>query len=190
MEKSMRYVVALLLVVLLIFVAYKYNEDAVSTGGTSKSSGIVHYGAETLSTIESSGFVTLDNTFIRKQLTVHGNLSAEKAQINNMHVAGRASLSDCVVNGKAEVSGFLSAKASSFRGPLELSMQSASFEDCNLDTIVMKKPVWAFLQQKVVLDGKTVCRGSITFESGSGKVIVSQKSQMIGTVHGGEIEKQ
>ncbi len=190
MEKSMRYLVALLLIVLLIFAAYKYNEGSLPEGGKSKSSGIVHYGAETLSTLDANGFVTLDSTFVRKALTVHGTLSAEKAQINNMHVSGKASLSDCVVNGQTQVSGFLSAKACSFRGPLELTMHSVTFEDCNLDTIVIKKPFWSLLTQKVELTGKSICKGTITFESGSGKVIVSGKSQMVGTVHGGEVVKE
>jgi len=184
----MRYLLALLIVVLLVF-GYTAWQNS-SGNGKSASSGIVHYGSETLTTLNSTGFVTLDGTFVRKELTVHGSLSAEKAQINNMTVQGRASLTDSVISGQSSVYGFLRAKGTSFRGPIEFSGHGVTFEDSNLDAIVVKKPFWAFLQQTIELSGKTICKGTITFESGKGKVIVSGKSQMLGSVQGGEVEKQ
>ncbi len=179
----------MMLVAVAVIVGYVVWREPMNQGGKTVSSGMVHYGTETLTTLEGNGSVELEGTFIKKLLVVNGNLYAQKAHINALDVRGRATLLDSTVDGSAEVNGFLSAVGTTFRSPLTLSSKNVAFTNCTLANLVIKKPFWSFGQQVVELKDKTVCKGSIIFEGGNGRVIVSGKSQVSGSVQGALIEK-
>ena len=179
----------MLLVAVAVIVGYVVWREPVSQGGKTVSSGMVHYGQETLATLEGNGSVELEGTFVKKLLIVNGNLDAQKAHLNALDVRGRATLLDSTVSGKAEVNGFLKAVGTTFRSDLIVSSKNVAFTNCTLANLVIKKPFWSFGQQVVELKDKTICKGSIVFEGGNGKVIVSGKSQVLGSVQGALIEK-
>lgn len=188
----MKFVIFVLLALALSYSYYTYGPSSAQTNGVEKnvSNGVIKYGKETLVSVHANGFVTLEGTVVRKTLFVNGSLAANKAQINSMHVNGHAGVVECVVDGKSQVHGFFCPEHSTFRSELILSVQSVNFKDCNLESLVIKKPLWVFGTQVVELSEKTICKGPITFEGGNGKVILSGNSQVLGPVQGAEVEKQ
>lgn len=189
----MKFIILVLLALALFYSYYVYGPSSAQTTEVEMknvSNGVVKYGKETLAYLQANGFVTLDGTTVRKTLFVNGSLAANKARVNALHVNGHASVSECVVDGKSQVNGFLCPEHSTFRSELILSVQSVNFKDCTLESLVIKKPLWVFGRQVIELSDKTVCKGPITFEGGNGKVILSGNSQVLGPVQGAEVEKQ
>jgi hypothetical protein len=157
--------------------------------GKNVGSGVLHYGVEAVSTLDANGIVTLDGTKVKKKLTVNGTLTAKKASIQELEVNGSCHLADCTVGAKSTVTGRLSALRSTFRQELVISAFGATFSGCKLESVVIKKPFWAFGKQELELSDGTICKGPIIFESGKGKVILKGKSQVLGAINGAEIEK-
>lgn len=189
----MRYL-AVLVVIVLLFVSYYHwgpqKRSQESSNVKNVSSGVIRYGNETLASLQGNGLVTLDGTYVRKSLIVNGSLDANDAHIGSLKVNGQAKLNGTNVDGKTEVNGFLSADKSTFQKEIAVSAHKVQFSDCTLDSIVIKKTGWAFGSQVVELLDKTVCKGSITFEAGDGKIIVSDSSQILGAIQGAEVEKK
>ena len=183
----MKYLVALALIAIGCYAYFVMNQPSGSA--KSVTSGVVRYGAETLGSVHANGFVTLEGTTVRKTLFVNGSLSAEKATIGQMHVNGHAGLFGCTVNDVSQVNGFMSANKCTFGKELVLSVQKVSFTECIVGAVTVKKPLWVFGTQVVELSDKTICKGPIIFESGNGKIVISGNSQLIGPVHGAEVEK-
>lgn len=189
----MKFILFVLLALALSYSYYTYGPSSSPKTAVeikNVSNGVVTYGKETLAYLQANGFVTLDGTTVRKTIFVNGSLAASKARVNSLHVNGHASISECVVDDKSQVNGFLCPENSTFRSDLILSVQSVNFKGCTLESLVIKKPLWVFGKQVVELSEKTICKGSITFEGGSGKVILSGNSQVLGSVQGAEVEKQ
>ncbi|MBS0633875.1 MAG: hypothetical protein JSR37_00245 [Verrucomicrobia bacterium] len=185
----MKYLLALAIIIGGIYAYMTYGPQATHDG-KNVSSGIVHYGKETLSRLEAKGFVTLDGTYVRKGVDVVGNLSATNSHLNSLMVQGRTNLVGSVVEGDVLVNGFFGAEHTTFRAPLVVSAQSITLKDCQLHTIVIKKPFWSIGQQVLELTDKSICKGSIVFESGNGKIVLTGNSQALGSVQGAEIEKR
>jgi hypothetical protein len=185
----MKYLFTLLIIVGLAYAYMEYGPKAAHDGKNG-SSGIVHYGKETLSRLDAKGFVTLDGTFVRKATDVMGNFSATNSHLNSLMIQGRTSLSGCVVEGDVMASGLFSAEHTTFRAPVIVSSHSVAFSDCQLNTIVIKKPFWSIGQQVLELSDKSICKGSIVFEGGDGKIVLKGQAQVLGSVQGALIEKQ
>lgn len=185
----MKYLLTLLIIVGLAY-AYMVYGPSSAQDGKNISSGIVHYGKETLSRLDAKGFVTLDGTFVRKSTEIMGNFAATNSHLNSLMVQGRTSLSGCVVEGDVMASGLFSADHTTFRAPVIISSHSVTFSDCQLNTIVIKKPFWSIGQQVLELTDKSICKGSIVFEAGNGKIVLKGNSQVLGSVQGALIEKQ
>jgi hypothetical protein len=189
----MRYLIAILIIVGLVFL-YFYKSHGCQTRQEGKtaniSSGVISYGKDSLSSLKGNGLVTLEGTYVRGPLEVNGSLSAKDAHIGSLIVTGHASLEGCVIDGKASVKGFLSAENTTFQDTLGLTTQKASFENSTLSSVVIHKSGWAFGTQELILSKKTICKGPITFESGKGKIILSDDSQILGPVEGAVVEKQ
>lgn len=188
----MRYVIVVLVLVALVFSYYVWGPQArrASANGKTVSSGVIHYGNENLASLKGNGIVTLEGTTVRNMLVVNGSLDAKDARIGALQVNGHATLTGSTVEGKSEINGFLNADNSNFNSDMEISAHKVKFQECNVDSLVIKKPLWAFGSQVVELAKKTICRGPITFEAGNGKIILSGDSQILGAVQGAEIERQ
>jgi len=189
----MRYLVVLVVLVVLAYSYYALGPNKQKQESNiikNVSSGVIRYGNETLASVQGNGIVTLDGTHVRKSLLVNGSLDANEAHIGNLKVNGQAKINSTVVDGKTEVNGFLNADKSTFQKEVTVSAHKLQFRDCTIDSIVVKKAGWSFGSQVVELLDKTICKGSITFESGDGKIIVSDTSQILGAVQGAEVEKQ
>ncbi|MCE5293343.1 MAG: hypothetical protein LLF94_01850 [Chlamydiales bacterium] len=184
----MKYIL-IAIVALALFCSYYMCGPGFGNSTENVSSGFINYGKETLTSLTANGFVELDGTYLRKNLAVKGNLVSTKAHLQNVTVAGRASISDSVVEGNVDVHGFLDAAHTTFRRELVVTAHKVQFSDCHLDALFIKKPFWSFGQQVVELSGNTVCKGPITFEGKNGKVIVSGQARVFGSLHGAVVEK-
>jgi hypothetical protein len=184
----MRYVVAILVVLGLVFSFY-YGEKKK---GESKSvaQGVVIYGKEELDTLTGNGVFALDGTTVKNNTIITGSLYANNAHFDSLVVVnGQANLADCTLRGPSLFQGLFNATKSAFHAPVTLASHTFIFHDCDIDSIVVKKPSWLSGTQVVVLTDKSICRGTITFEAGRGKVILSPDSKILGKITGaGEAE--
>lgn len=151
------------------------------------SSGVISYGKESLESLQANGLVTLDGTTIRGKLEVNGSVKANGATIGYFECNGHANLQDCQILAKTNVSGFLNATKCSFQGPITASTQKIEFNDCTLDSLVIKSPGWVLGSQVVELNGASSVKGDITFESGKGKITKSSQATIGGNVTGAEV---
>ena len=190
----MRYVIVIVVVVALVMSYYVWGPSSRRShaGNVAKnvSNGSIEYGNETLASLRGNGLVSLDGTNVRKNLSVNGSLDAKNAHIGQLQVNGKANLNNCIVEGESQINGFLQAEKSTFQAPVTLATHKVKFHDCNINAIVVKKPAWTFGTQVVELANNSICRGPITFEAGTGKIILSGDSQVLGSTHGVDIEKQ
>jgi hypothetical protein len=157
--------------------------------GAHSDTGIIHYGKETLESVQGNGRVTLDETEVKSSVSVTGSLSTHKANLGSIDVGGHAYLEKTTVFGDAKVSGFFSARETVFKKNLELTCQKVSLRRCDVGSITVHKTHLPFVSQVLELRHGTVCRGKIVFESGKGRVVLLGKSRVDGEVKGGKVEK-
>lgn len=182
----MKYLITTTASLLLLFsnFAQGFAEDK-----SAEATGIIHHGKETMDSLQGNGRVTLEGTTIKNGLKVNGSLFGHKASIGKLDVGGHGHLVKCQVLGKSSVSGFFSAEKTNFKDKLVLTGQKLVLQKCKVGSIHVKKTPWPFQSQVVELSKNSVCKGKITFESGKGRVIVKDKSKILGKVRGAVIEK-
>lgn len=181
----MKFILTLILIAAL---AYFYWNSSYNVSPTIQNvnSGVLSYGKETMDSLKANGLVSLDQTTVRGRLEVNGSVKATKAIMGAFDCAGYASLTDCLIKTHSDVSGFLNATRTAFQGPVVLKAQNATFTDCTIESLIVKNPTWVFGTQVIELQGKTIVKGSITFESGHGKVNMSPQSKVLGKIVGGQ----
>lgn len=151
--------------------------------------GIIHHGKQTLDAIQGNGRVTLDGTIVKNQVKVNGSLFAQNTKLNELDVGGHAHIVTSYVKGVSNVRGYFTAEKSRFGNDLIHAGQKLNLVKCKTKDIIIKKTLWPFADQVVELSKGTVCKGDITFERGKGRVILLDKSKVLGHVKGGKIEK-
>ena len=176
----MKYILSILIIAALCI--WYFQTETRHTPIQNISSGIVTYGKETLDSLTANGLVTLEQTTIRGLLDVTGSVKATNAQIGALSCMGTANLTNCRITNACEITGFLDATGSTFQNSLTISAQTVTLTDCTLQSIVVKRPAWVFGAQVVELNGKTIVKGSITFEAGNGTVRTSDDSKVLGKV--------
>ncbi|MBS0656272.1 MAG: hypothetical protein JSR46_10880 [Verrucomicrobia bacterium] len=188
----MRYLLCLIIGAALAYGYIYYYENATShTDETAVShAGFAHYGKETVSSLSVNGSLTLDGTRIKGLLEVNGKLDAQDATIGSIDVNGSVHLANCQVSGKTAVNGFFSATSSQFQDEITVSSQKVALNDSTAPSIVVRQIKWLPGTQTVELSHNSKIAGNITFESGKGKVILSDGSIVSGSVIGGEVENK
>ena len=188
----MRYFICLIIGAALAYAFIHYYDNTLSDNQEPQvlHSGLAHYGKETLSSLKSNGLVTLEGTTIRGVLDVNGKLEAQEATIGSLDVNGAVNLTNCQVKGKSKINGFVNATKTTFYDEFNAASQKIVLNDCTASSIVVRNIPWIPGSQVIELNKKSKVEGNITFESGTGKVILSEGSVVSGTVTGGEIEKK
>lgn len=187
----MRYLFCLLLGAALAYgyIYYYQNASSHTEETTISTAGFAHYGKETLSSLGVNGSLTLEGTRVKGPVEVNGRLDAQDATIGSFDVNGSASFSNSQVASPSKVNGFFSAVSSQFQGEVTASSQKISLNNSTASSIVVRDIRWLPGSQTVELSHNSKVTGTITFESGKGKVILSEGS-VVGNVVGGEIEKR
>lgn len=139
---------------------------------------------EKLTSVIVNGATELEGTRI-EHLTVNGSLAASKATMGELVVNGSASLNNSIITGDLTINGLLDASRSQLHKLIIAASEATLSGSSATDIVVRKDP---FLRvQRLVLRRGTKITGSITFESGSGQVVISSDSSVKGTIKGAEI---
>jgi hypothetical protein len=181
----MRYLIVIIILAAIGYFLFVKSESS----STHVSTGVISYAKDTIGSIDATGYVTLNGTTVRKKVEVKGRIDAKEAHIGSLQVTGNANLNGCIVDGLCEVSGFLNGINTRFKDKIIISSNSLSLQACQAPAIEVKKTGWAFGSQVIELS-KNSKVGEIIFESGNGKVIVTEGSTVSGPVIGAEIEKR
>jgi hypothetical protein len=179
----------LITVILVCLAGYLYLGKTSEAPGQNTSSGIISYSKQSLDSLHTNGFVTLEDSEIKQKLEVHGSLKAIRAKIGSLKVNGYANLLQSTIRSDSQINGFLNAVNSTFNGPLKVASQGVELQDCQLQSIAIEDASWILGSQTLELKGKTKVLGSITFESGKGTLIMSPESSIKGQVIGAQIKK-
>lgn len=153
---------------------------------TDPSTEMIHHGKETLNSLHGYGQVTLEETKILKLLSVKGSLLTKEAHLSTVKINGQAIFLNSHVNETCDVYGVMSAFKSTFAEAVHVTSEKALFQSCKIHSLEVYKTPWSDTIQVVELC-KSTCQGDIRFESGKGRVIVCDKSQIKGKVIGGQI---
>lgn len=116
---------------------------------------------------KSNGDTELESVSIAGQTTTNGNTKVKKSTFGDT----------------VTLSGEFDAEDSTFKA-IVAEVEKMELNNCKAESILIKKGTDATKQQIVELKGKTDITGSITFESGNGKVVIKDKTVKTGEIKG------
>lgn len=148
------------------------------------------YEAVTLDSIEGIGLAKLNGTSVLNGLQITGSLISKNATIGFLDIVGDAKINHTNINQESKVTGSLQASHSTFKKPLTLLTQKATFTASRLARIIVQQDLSFKGKQLLELKEKTLVEDGIHFESGKGEVILHSGSQVLGPVTGGKIIKK
>ena len=150
-----------------------------------KVSGAADFSNAHFKSLSVNGALDLNNSKVDERIKVHGAASLNKVQVGSVKVYGALHAKGVVVHGTAKIAGALVAHNSKFQdikiSTVECALENTTTKNIVFETDSHKK------QQKLVLKGKTVINGDITFESENGEVILDKTSTIKGKIIGGKI---
>jgi len=140
-----------------------------------------------LDNIHLQGYVSLMDVTVGGDSIIEGLLQAKKSKFTgNIKVKGSANLKASRVFGKTSIVGALEVENSRFRD-IEITAKQAVFNQSQARSLTIKPT--QNMPQRIYLQGGTLIRGNIVFESGNGEVIKSDQARIQGQVIGGQIVK-
>lgn len=169
---------------------FAYQKPATDAPLETSTAGFINYGNERLEHLKSNGRVTLTGTQVTGPVEVNGSLLAQDAAMGPLTANGHVYLENSKVQGPINAIGFFSADKSDLQGNLTVKAYKITLRDTTCGPITIQKVMWPFNSQVVELVGKSVCNGDIHFESGQGRVVIRDASNLKGAVHGGELEQE
>ncbi|MES2273698.1 MAG: hypothetical protein V4487_05865 [Chlamydiota bacterium] len=162
----------------------------VPSNKISQATGINNYGAVTVESIQATGLIKLNGTFVQNSIYLVGSLLANHALIGSLEVTGEANLTDTTVQKTGFVTGSIQAVRSTFQNPITLLTQKAVFTASRLEGITFRKDAAFKGKQTLELKQGTIVNGPIVFESGKGEVLLYSDSRVLGPVTGGKIVRK
>jgi len=151
--------------------------------------GFVQLVGRTFESLTVNGAAHLQRVMVHNGAMANGNLEGDFLEVHGMlSVNGACQLEDSVVKGLLKVNGALEAKRSVF-GDINISTSKMALRDSSVQSIIVKAPSNSMDNEPQVLYlNNTTVTGSITFESGKGRVVASNKTDLKGKVVGGVVE--
>lgn len=118
-------------------------------------------------------------------LTTKGPISGKNLIVNKLDVRGNVSVTRMEVKQNAEIRGALVAVDSKFRD-LTIYADEIILEDVKMGNLLVKSE--GTKVQNLILKGKTVISGNVTFEGGNGVIVKEGTSAIIkGNLQGGKL---
>lgn len=137
--------------------------------------------------IKMQGYVSLMDVSVVGEAKVEGMLQAKTTHFKGeVKVKGSAHLNGSRVDGKTIIVGALKAEESHLKD-IEITSNQVIFNCSKLNTLTVKPTKNEV--QRVYLQGITVIKGDVVFESGDGEVIKSPQSRIAGKIIGGHLSK-
>jgi hypothetical protein len=152
-------------------------------------SGMSKFGTETLNDIHLNGFVTLSGTTIINDMIINGGVEATNAHIGKVNVTGSVFLKNSSIKGISHINGGLEADNTVFSGNLIVETTNIKLVKCTTQSIQIQSSGGFYGIQTLYLERGCVIKGSITFDSGQGQIIMDKESKIEGKIFGGEIVK-
>ena len=151
-----------------------YSEDAFTQIFTDNWQ-VAHYGEEILTSLDFAGYITLDGTTVTNTAHINGYMHTRFADFSELFVKGHARIQDSKIRKNMGIEGELLAINVEFQKGLVCKSAKIVLSHCRLPNLTVKgldEPG----EQIVQLSDGTEISGTITFESGCGKVVSSKDS--------------
>ena len=149
--------------------------------------GKSYYGDEVTSHIETNGRLILEGTTVTGAVVINGALHATDADIYILTANGEVKLDGCTIRQSLLVNGMLSMNGSQLKGLCSVASEKICFIQSRAQDILIRKIEGRPVEQQLILSQGSEVAGTITFESGRGKVFLEQGSSLFGEVIGGEV---
>lgn len=152
--------------------------------------GDYHASNQTISDkLQINGQARFDkNTIVKSTIIINGTLIADGVTFeNDYHSNGNATINESISERHANFSGNFSSSKSKFNQEILLLTNQATFSDCQLKSIIVKKLSYVYSAQKIYLKNGSLVSDDINFESGCGVVYVDSTSKLYGNVIGGAV---
>lgn len=123
--------------------------------------------------------------------TIHvdGPLSLKMCEIKNGLVNGPVEMSSCKVGETIEINGPLFASATEFNGDISIATNELTLQGQTKTKNIFIRTIQEDKEQKVYLKDWALVGGDIAFESGKGKVFISEGAKITGQISGGILVK-
>lgn len=152
--------------------------------------GSQSYGKETLSSIQANGSLILDGTKVLGLVQVNGSLDADEANIESLHINGRADIKNSLIKNGTKVDGALIANNTMFQHELSVASQKITLGTCSVDTLIVREVAGFAGIQVVDLRSGSKITGSVNFESGHGEIWLSSNSEVSGEITGAKVVRK
>ncbi|WP_397601596.1 hypothetical protein [Silvanigrella sp.] len=142
--------------------------------------------------ISHLGEIALNNVSIRNELDVTGNVNAINVSLKHIFMEGRLLLNGrSNVTGNIDIVGELIANSSNFDNIIKINSSNIRLNNgsSTKDILVRKNARGVTNTQYLYINNSTV-NGNIQFESGKGKVILSNGGRYTGSISGGVVENR
>ncbi len=174
----------------VVYNRYKKTDEGVITTAVEAQSasfeGFAKLNDKTFENLQVMGDAELENVQIIADATITGMLTAKKLIAKNLQVVGNAKLEQATIE-IAQITGMLDAKGCSIQD-LYLVAQTAMMDACKIKTITVKK-VEGYKKPQILELNNTQIEGDVTFQAGSGEVILKGDARIAGAIVGGAIKQ-
>ncbi len=184
--------------------------------GIIRQMGKISWSDQTLPNIDLQGHIKLENVTVEGDSEIQGFMKIYSSQLNTLETCGNVFVKDSLIKGlvvaygnfelvnttlerSIEVSGYLKAFNTTFLDTLQITSEKVSLESVTAQDIYINKIEYKQLfnllgskkpkVQTLTLTGDTIIKGSVTFESGNGIIILKDEAKIAGEVVGATIKK-
>ncbi len=157
-----------------------------------ESEGNIRISNTTKDCINHLGSVFLSNVIVRNKVDVTGNLEGANVSLNGIFMEGRLLLNGRNnVAGNVDIVGELVSANTNFSKKIKINSYNIQLKNGTVtkDILVRKNDKGTTGTQYLYIDNSTV-NGNITFESGKGRVILSNGGRYTGALIGGTFENK
>jgi len=182
----------LLIIASLVWFATVYADNPCQ--GASSPYGPMTCSDGTTDMVSANGPVTMKNTVVTNSTQIKGTLNADNVTLNSLTVNGKVNLLNSTINGVTTITGYLSAKKTTFANTLTLAANDLQLDNCTTGDIVINNSGDGVVSpQTITLSGETKVNGKITFKQKGGLVYLGPQasiSDMVFNVNGKLVLKQ
>lgn len=165
--------------------------EILESGESSHFFGYRTIGAEVIDSAHVDGALTLQGTKVKGEVFVNGMLSAVGVEMESLQVNGDASVKDTIINKDVIINGFAFFQHCTVKGTVLTASEKIVMVASQITgDVVMRKTTNPKEFQVLNLSKGTKIDGSVTFESGNGKIIMSKDSKITGVTKGARTFEQ
>jgi len=163
-------------------------QDKASVNGSGEIKG------SKIKVLSVNGSVEVKETMVSDKATINGSIEAKESNFNDIFIHGSGKFDEVTVQGACEINGSLEAEETHFSKPIIFggsthSGKLATFEECTITQgIIVRSKSKKGNHVIIVLKEGTTVEGDITFEGGTGKVLMDTTTTFKGKVVGGTQE--